>query len=84
MAFYKYRKTASDLKARGEERPHVERPPMKKVSDKLSFEGHVHPNSSGMRLQYQPLSAFLILLTPEIFMIFIFASLLYMQFYVNL
>ncbi|WWC69009.1 uncharacterized protein I206_102945 [Kwoniella pini CBS 10737] len=33
------------------------------------------------RKPYQPLSAFMILLTPEIFLIFIFASLLYLEFY---
>ena len=34
--------------------------------------------------QYQPLSAFMILFTPEIFIMFLFCSLLYMCFYINL
>ena len=74
MMMYNHRRSKREMLARGEERVHVERPPRKKVN---------LPHTVADP-QYEPLSAFMILLTPEIFMIFLFASLLYMQFYSNL
>ncbi|ORX37291.1 major facilitator superfamily domain-containing protein [Kockovaella imperatae] len=63
MMLYKHSKMKRDVKKRGEEWEHTDRPPRK---------------------PYQPLSAFLILLTPEVSLIFVYASLLYMQFYMIL
>ncbi|EIW69113.1 hypothetical protein TREMEDRAFT_31494 [Tremella mesenterica DSM 1558] len=57
---------------------HIERPPRKKVSLRLT------PSYCTPDIQYEPLSAFIILLTPEILLVFIFVSLLYVEFYNNL
>ena len=70
-----------DLKARGEEGVHMKRPPRKKVRRLVVSLRSWHVLIDGFVMQYRPLSAFLILFTPEILITFIFASLLYLEFY---
>lgn len=73
IAIYQTRKHKAELKAAGIEEEPVERPPPKKVS-------FVCPHRQA-DIQYQPLSAFMILFVPEVFLIFIVVSFPYLNFY---
>lgn len=72
------RKMERELKANGQEKEHVDRPPKKKVCP-----AHLKSGSEQlMRVQFNVLAAFTILVTtPEITTPLIFTALLYLVFY---